>query len=194
MPKLRKTKGAALFKLNSELDPGTNARVYDAPVPDKLLRTGELAQRTGVSADTLRHYERRGLLQPKRAANGYREYPEQAVQRVLLVRRALALGIGLDALQTLLKNREQGHPPCRQVRELAAAQLAELEARLLEITTACNDLRALLASWDKQLDVTTSGEPARLLESPTVADAAVIDKLARSRHLLHNRPKQKRKE
>lgn len=194
MFKLRKTKRTARLTLNSELDTGTNARVYDVPVTGKLLRTGDLARRTGVSADTLRHYERRGLLEPKRAANGYRVYPERAVQRVLLVRRALALGIGLDEMRKLLKSREQGRPPCRQVRELAAVRLAELEAHLLEITTACDDLRELIVSWDRQLDVMASNEEARLLESPIAADAAIIDKLARSRHLLQNRSKQKRKE
>jgi len=50
------------------------------------LRSGELARISGVSADTLRHYERKGLLKPRRAPNGYREYPRQAVERVRLIR------------------------------------------------------------------------------------------------------------
>ena len=54
------------------------------------FRSGEVARRTGVSADTLRHYERRGLLaKPRRRANGYRVYPPAAVDRVLLIQRAL---------------------------------------------------------------------------------------------------------
>jgi DNA-binding transcriptional MerR regulator len=159
-----------------------------------LLRAGELARRTGVSTDTLRHYERRGLLRPSRAANGYRLYPERAVQRVLLVRRALSLGIGLDDLREILKSREQGQAPCRQVRQLAANKLSELEAQLLEITAACEDLRALLANWDKQLDMTASNEPARLLEAPDVADVAIFEKLARLRHAQGNHSKRKKKE
>ena len=186
MRRLRKAKESSRFIPNSGLDPGISSRVYDSAVSDtntadKLLRAGELARRTGVSTDTLRHYERRGVLRPIRAANGYRLYPERAVQRVLLVRRALSLGIGLDELRSLLKSREQGQPPCRRVRELAANKLSELEARLLEITAACEDLRELLASWDRQLNMTASSEPVRLLEAPIAADAAIFEKLARVR-------------
>jgi DNA-binding transcriptional MerR regulator len=168
--------------------------VSDTNTADKLLRAGELARRTGVSTDTLRHYERRGLLRPNRDANGYRLYPERAVQRVLLVRRALSLGIGLDELRSLLKSRERGQPPCRRVRELAANKLSELEARLLEITAACEDLRELLASWDRQLNMTASSEPVRLLEAPIAADAAIFEKLARVRHTQRNQSKRKKKE
>jgi DNA-binding transcriptional MerR regulator len=196
---LRKAKESSRFIPNSGLDPGISSGVYDSAVSDtytadKLLRAGELARRTGVSTDTLRHYERRGLLRPNRAANGYRLYPERAVQRVLLVRRALSLGIGLDELRSLLKSREQGQAPCRRVRELAANKLSELEARLLEITAACEDLRELLASWDRQLHMTASSEPVRLLEAPIAADAAIFEKLARVRHTQRNQSKRKMKE
>jgi len=57
---------------------------------DEPLRSGELARISGVSADTLRHNERKGLLKPRRAPNGYREYPRHAVERVRLIRAALS--------------------------------------------------------------------------------------------------------
>jgi DNA-binding transcriptional MerR regulator len=61
------------------------------------LRSGELAQLAGVSPDTLRHYERKGLLAaPHRSPNGYREYPASALDRVRLIRRALAVGFTLS--------------------------------------------------------------------------------------------------
>ena len=61
------------------------------------LRAGELAQLAEVSTDTLRHYERKGLLAaPRRSVNGYREYPKSALGRVRLVRRALEIGFTLD--------------------------------------------------------------------------------------------------
>ena len=53
---------------------------------------GELAKATGVSTDTLRHYERKGLLNSRRARNGYRQYPEDALERVRMVRQGLAWG------------------------------------------------------------------------------------------------------
>jgi DNA-binding transcriptional MerR regulator len=109
------------------------------------LRSGELARLAGVSTDTLRHYERKGVLAaPRRSANGYREYPAEALERVRLVRRALAVGFKLDELARILKERERGRAPCRQVREMAAAKLAEIETRLKELTVMRRELKATL--------------------------------------------------
>src|SRR5215213_2862435 len=95
------------------------------------LRSGELARLAGVSTDTLRHYERKGVLaKPRRDANGYRAYGPEAVERVRLVRRALSVGFTLDELARILKERATCRAPCRSVRELAAAKLAEVEERL----------------------------------------------------------------
>jgi DNA-binding transcriptional MerR regulator len=67
------------------------------------MRAGELARTAGVSTDTLRHYERKGVLQrPRRAANGYRQYPPEALDRVLLVRRALGVGFTRAELARVL--------------------------------------------------------------------------------------------
>lgn len=129
-----------------------------------MLRSGELAKLSGVSTDTLRHYERKGLLAPARAANGYRQYPAQALDRVRLVQRALAVGFSLDELARLLQVRDQGGAPCRQVRALAAAKLQDLEARIREMTTLRDEMRGLLAEWDARLAGTPEGERAWLLE------------------------------
>jgi DNA-binding transcriptional MerR regulator len=129
-----------------------------------MLRAGELARLTGVSTDTLRHYERKGLLKPRRAPNGYREYPPHAVERVRLIRSALAIGFKLDELSRVLKTREAGGAPCQQVRALAAAKLAELETLVSEITALRDGLREVLQDWDEHLAATSAAEPARLLE------------------------------
>src|SRR5262249_35903045 len=86
--------------------------VQEEPSSKELLRAGELARLTGVSADTLRHYERKGLLKPRRAPNGYREYSPHAIERVRLIRSALAIGLKLDELAHILKTREAGGAPC----------------------------------------------------------------------------------
>src|SRR5437773_925083 len=105
-----------------------NARVMSKAVKTGLLRSGELARQAGVSADTLRHYERKGLIaRPRRSPNGYREYPASTLDRVRLIRSALAVGFTLDELARILKERDQGGAPCRQVRQLAAEKLAEVE-------------------------------------------------------------------
>jgi MerR family transcriptional regulator, copper efflux regulator len=129
-----------------------------------MLRAGELARLAGISTDTLRHYERKGLLKPHRAPNGYREYPPQAVERVQLIRSALAIGFKLDELARMLKTREAGGAPCQQVRALAAVKLAELETLVSEIVALRDGLREVLQDWDARLATTAQAEPARLLE------------------------------
>jgi len=129
------------------------------------LRAGELAARASVSTDTLRHYERKGVLPaPDRLANGYRSYPEEALVRVRAIRAALALGFTLDELAPLFRARERGRPPCRAVRELAADKLALAEAQLADLERLVATLRQLLVSWDEQLGSTPPGEAAHLLE------------------------------
>lgn len=127
---------------------------------------GELAKRAGVSTDTLRHYERKGVLaRPPRRANGYRQYSVTALDRVQLVRRALAVGFTLDQLATVLRVRDQGGAPCARVRALAAAKLAEIETRLRDLTDLRNELRTVLKDWDQRLSQREHGERAHLLES-----------------------------
>jgi DNA-binding transcriptional MerR regulator len=130
------------------------------------LRSGELAKLAGVSTDTLRHYERKGMLaHPGRSRNGYREYPAEALDRVLLVRRALCVGFTLDELARILRERDGGRAPCREVREMAAAKLAEVEERLKEMLMVRDELRATIKDWDSRLAHTASGKQARLLEA-----------------------------
>ena len=135
------------------------------------LRSGELARLAGVSTDTLRHYERKGVLaRPRRSPNGYRQYPPGALARVLLVRRALAVGFTLDELARVLSARDRGAVPCKEVRELAAAKLAEVEDRLAQLIGLRDELRATLKEWDGRLSKTPAGGRAGLLESLAEGD------------------------
>jgi DNA-binding transcriptional MerR regulator len=134
-----------------------------------LLRSGELARLAGVSTDTLRHYERKGVLRaPRRSSNGYREYPAEALDRVLLIRRALSVGFTLDELARILKDRDRGGIPCREVRELAATKLSEIESRLAELKAVRDQLQTTIQSWDSKLARTPGGARAGLLESLAV--------------------------
>jgi DNA-binding transcriptional MerR regulator len=130
------------------------------------LRSAALARRAGVSADTLRLYEQKGLLPaPSRSPNGYREYPPEAETRVRLVRRAVALGFTLDELAGIVKVRDRGGVPCATVRALAAEKLALLEQRLAEMEEARDRLRGVLARWDELLASTPGGARAALLDA-----------------------------
>jgi DNA-binding transcriptional MerR regulator len=133
------------------------------------LSSGELADLAGVSRDTLRHYERKGVLpHPLRGHNGYRQYPPEALQRVQLVRRALSVGFTLDELAKVLKVRDAGGAPCEEVRKLAAQKLVRVQDQLRELTELRDDLQKTLRDWDTRLARRTRGRRANLLESLSV--------------------------
>ena len=126
---------------------------------------GELAKATGVSTDTLRHYERKGVLHSQRAGNGYREYREDALERVRMVRQGLAIGFTLDELRSIFKVFDRGGAPCRQERSLAVDKLSEIETHLQEVIALRDDLKNALRDWDKRLAKTASGQRAGLLKT-----------------------------
>ena len=147
---------------------------------ERLLGPREVAQATGVSTDTLRHYERKGLLPGvHRTTAGYRRYSSTTVDRVLLIQRALVVGFSLSDLGRVLKQRDRGGAPCHSVRELVAQRLARLEGRLEELLALRDELRVLTSDWDARLKATAPGRPARLLD--TLADATAIERARQNR-------------
>jgi DNA-binding transcriptional MerR regulator len=130
------------------------------------MRSGELARQAGVSADTIRHYERLGLVnRPARTRAGYREYPPESLARVQLIRRALAVGFSLKELSAILRTRDSGGIPCRSVLSVGAQKRKELDQRIRELHTLRRQLDSILKDWRKRLARTRKGQPARLLES-----------------------------
>ncbi len=98
------------------------------------MRIGELGERAGVSAKTLRFYEAEGLLpDPGRTPSGYRDYPAAAVERVSFVRAAQAAGFTLRQVGEVLAIHDGGQAPCRHVEALVAERLADVECRLAEL-------------------------------------------------------------
>lgn len=149
---------------------------------------GELAKATGVSTDTLRHYERKGVLHSQRAGNGYRAYPEDAFERVRMVRQGLAMGFTLDELSSIFKVFDRGGAPCQEVRSLAATKLAQIETHLQEVIALRDDLKNALDDWDKRLAKTASGQRAGLLKT-----LAARNGVRSSSNLLLRKPSVKRK-
>ena len=132
----------------------------------KPLRSGALAKTAGVSTDTLRFYERRGLLpRPPRDASGYRRYPPAAADRVRLIQQALDAGFSVRDLARILEERDAGGAPCRQVLRIASERLAELEARLASLSALRDGLRTMIDEWKRRLDITPAGTRAGLLEA-----------------------------
>lgn len=130
------------------------------------LYSGELARRAGISADTLRFYERRGLLPTApRSASGYRLFPAEALARVQLIRGALSIGFSVAELSAIFRERDRGGAPCQRVRELAADKLAAIEGQLRALQSWRRELRKTLAEWDHLLRHTPRGKRAGLLEA-----------------------------
>jgi DNA-binding transcriptional MerR regulator len=129
------------------------------------MRIGEAAARAGVTRDTLRYYERHGLLPPApRRANGYRDYPDTVVDRVQTVRRALRFGFTVREIAGFFRARDGGRPPCREVRRAGERLLADVERQLAQLAASRDAIRETLADWDARLAVTAEDKPARLLE------------------------------
>lgn len=106
---------------------------------------GTLARRVDVAVDTIRYYEREGLLpDPRRRASGYREYDEQAVERVRFIRRAKDLGFTLDEIRELLSLESDREKGVEGVRRRAKERMAELERRIAQMTEMRNDLARLI--------------------------------------------------
>jgi DNA-binding transcriptional MerR regulator len=133
---------------------------------DDRLRIGEVAKEAGVSPDTIRHYERIGLLpKPARTSAGYRQYSRAAIDRVLLVRHAVRFGFSLRDLARFLRTREAGGAPCREVRAAGERILSAVEQQIAELTAARETIRRTLRAWDRRLARTEGDRPAHLLES-----------------------------
>ena len=144
------------------------------------LRAGALASLAGVSTDTLRYYERRGLLPPPpRDANGYRRYPQAALMRVRIVQQALDAGFTIDDLARVLKQRDAGGAPCREVFGIARTRLAELDQRIAELSALRDHFGRVVDQWEARLAVTRPGRRAGLLDELGAAPPAAR---ARRRH------------
>jgi MerR family copper efflux transcriptional regulator len=106
---------------------------------------GQLAKRSGVPIDTVRHYERIGLLKPAvRLASGYRRYGEAEQKRLRFIRRGKALGFTLDEIQELLSLSASRN--VAQVRQAASARLEDVERRIAELARVRDSLRELIAA------------------------------------------------
>ena len=111
------------------------------------MKIGELAQRAGVRIDTVRYYEREGLLpRAARLASGYRIYDEVDVQRLRFVRRAKALGFALPEIRDLLALSDQRDEDMAAMKAAAIDKLASVDSKLAELNRIRAALQALVTS------------------------------------------------
>jgi MerR family mercuric resistance operon transcriptional regulator len=98
------------------------------------MRTHEVAERAGVNTQTLRYYERRGILpDPPRSPAGYRDYPDTTVRMLRFVKRAQELGFTLADIEGLLELADGGPESCDAARQLAESHIAELARKIADL-------------------------------------------------------------
>lgn len=111
----------------------------------RSMTISRLAREAGVGIDTVRYYERAGLLPaPPRRASGYRDYPQAALQRLRFIRRAKQLGFQLEEIRELLALSQGGETEVAGVKAAAASKLADVELRIAELSRMRDGLRQLV--------------------------------------------------
>lgn len=113
------------------------------------LLISEVAARAGVSAPTIRYYERLGILpRPARSAAGYRRYGEAILDELRFVRKAKALGFSLDEIRDVLRLSRSGKTPCAHVLSLAHRHLAAVDEQIAQLQRLRDRLASAVAKWD----------------------------------------------
>ncbi len=123
------------------------------------MRSGELAQAAGVNPQTLRYYERRGLLaEPRRTPGGHRQYPADALTTLRMIKTAQRLGFTLDEVADLVDLGTRRHRRDAGLQRRAAAKLTEVEARIADLRLIAEGLRAALDAGCDDLAVCATSE------------------------------------
>jgi len=140
---------------------------------ETTFHIGELASRSGVTPDTLRYYERLGLLpRPPRTNGGFRVYTSQSLDRLRFIKQARTLGLTLQEIRTLVGYQTAGGlKRCRDVRDMLRSKMADLDVKIAELQA----FRVTLSRYLEDCERTLSGnEPRR--EDP---NCPVIETLGR---------------
>ncbi|ANZ34951.1 heavy metal-responsive transcriptional regulator [Lentzea guizhouensis] len=113
------------------------------------MRVAELARHVGVAPDTVRYYERAGLLAPPpRTSSGYRQYPEAAAERIRFIRDCRRLGLTLREIASLLAVRDTGECPCEPASELLHRHIADIDAEMARLARLRSELEEMVESTD----------------------------------------------
>ncbi len=109
-----------------------------------MFKIGDLSEKTGISTEAIRYYERIGLIpEPQRADNGYRVYTQPDVERLNFIRRARALDIALDEIDEILAFRERDEPPCSHVMMVMERRIEEIENRIRDLQKMRDEIKHL---------------------------------------------------
>jgi Cu(I)-responsive transcriptional regulator len=128
-----------------------------------VLTIGDLGKATGTKVETIRYYERIGLLaKPPRTSGNYRHYGKAELGRLSFIRRSRDLGFSLDQVRALLRLSDDTSCDCADVDRIAEAHLQEVDRKIADLTALRRELKAVIESCD----------------GGTVADCRIIEALA----------------
>ena len=125
------------------------------------MRIGVLAERTGVTTKTVRYYESIGLVaEPQRTPSGYREYDDDAVERLRFIRDAQSSGLSLSEIQSVLELKDAGARSCDHTTALLNRHLSEIDDQIDRLQVARAEL-VVLAERARGLDPAACTDPHR---------------------------------
>lgn len=130
------------------------------------MKVSELAKQAGVTADTVRHYTKIGLLQPQRDPdNGYQRYDLDALKRLRFIQKARLLGFSLQEIGSIVHHRHSGASPCPMVRGLMAEHLPRVRKQIAELQQQLTRMERAMDAWEAMPD----GEPDNAAICPLIA-------------------------
>ena len=116
---------------------------------DRLLQIGEVARGSGTPVDTIRYYEKTGLIdKPSRSEGGFRKYARESVEKLRFIRKAQSLGFSLREIKGIIQCSKEGLKPCcNLVRKLFTQKVSEFETKIQELEGMKHELESLLSDW-----------------------------------------------
>ncbi len=116
-----------------------------------FLQIGQVSKQSGMSIDTIRYYEKEGLLKkPSRSAGGFRLYPKEAVDQLVFIRKAQGMGLTLGEIKKITCCGDKGLGPCCDLTvDLFTKKINEFEAKISEIQGMKKKLKTVLGGWVK---------------------------------------------
>ena len=142
-----------------------------------MLKIGDLKQRTGVNVSTLRYYESLGLLQPAlRSDSGYRYFNDNAVQRVLFIKKAQTLNFSLTEIQEIFNSHNRGTAVCSIVKDLIARKISHLDIEIQKLLESKQRLESHRERWSTYTeDLPNSESVCTLIEELIALEANIVD-------------------
>ena len=129
------------------------------------IKIGEVSKQTNISVGALRYYESLGLLESERGKNGYRYYPQEAVEKVKFIKKAQVLGFSLDDIHEVLNVHQQGDEPCVFVQSLLQGKIEQLDAQIQKMMAFKEELEDYRDRWATHHPYPQAGDICPLISS-----------------------------